>query len=758
MKEINGTLSKVFYRSDTFGTALFRLKDPDPKFPNKDEMRIAGNIPFDERSQFTLYGDWQKHKQYGWQFQVKEWARYYEMTSGGLRNYLVSSIEGCGAKTAELLLETFGLDLEKVITETPDKVIELVGEKKGEKIVKSWLQEGVKASLRKFLANYDVTILKANSIERAWGDQALTKLKTNPYQLVQIRGIGFETADKIAMKMGWEVSSKERASAILYYLLDKASDSGHVCLQREALLMEAARDCQVSQELMGEILDEVLSKGQLRQESVETFAGTICYVYVPYLYDAECSVASQLAQLMEKPIPLPVSGPELEEMITKAEKKLKITATELQKIAVQRLLNSPVSILTGGPGTGKSTTVKLIVEVARKRNWSMLIAAPTGRAAKHITNITGEDAATIHRLLKFNPENHSWFHNAGNPLEADLVIVDEFSMVDVELASRLLEAISVGTHLIIIGDKDQLPAVGPGKVLEDLIRSKRIPTTELNKIFRQAEGSMIITNAHRIIEGDDMRFPANKQEMLTSDVHRINPSKDKSDHLKNHTNNETVIEEIVSLCKTRLPKAKGYDPIKDIQVLVPMRKNRCGVEELNGALQKALNPNGKSHIIANREFRIGDRVMVMKNNYDLNVFNGDMGVIKSVSQEDKAFVVDFYGRLVPYPFSYIDDLSLAYASTIHKSQGSEYPCVILVLLGQHKTMFQRNLLYTGVTRAKQLLIVISYPSFLGECIANRSIKDRTTYLLHRLQKAIPVNVCSSTSLSHPSSSSIPIPS
>jgi exodeoxyribonuclease V alpha subunit len=314
-------------------------------------------------------------------------------------------------------------------------------------------------------------------------------------------------------------------------------------------------------------------------------------------------------------------------------------------------------------------------------------------------------------------------------------------MVDIELASRLLEAVAVGTHLLLIGDKDQLPAVGPGKVLEDIIRSKRIPTTELNKIFRQAEGSLIVTNAHRVINGEEMRFPSSQQEKMTADVHRISPSRKANDKQKMVTDYDQVIQEVVSLCKTRLPKAKGLDPLKDIQVLVPMRKQRCGVEELNDALQQALNPNGKEYHIGHRRFRRGDRVMVMRNNYDLNVFNGDLGIIKNVSEDDKVIIIDFYGRSVSFPYVQADDLVLAYASTIHKSQGSEYPCVILVMLGVHKNMFQRNLLYTGLTRAKQLLVIIGYSYHLTECIENVSIKDRTSYLLHRLQKAIPANTC-----------------
>jgi len=729
--EIEGSLGAILYENGDFGVARFRLQKAMPDIPAS--AMIVGRIPLGRKGYFRLTGKWTMHPDYGRRFEVEYWEPFYRMTTKGLEKFLKDNFFGIGSRTAQRLVEKFGLKLETVIQKDPEKITEVLGEKRGQRFLTEWNAGMGCRELRKFLANHGMSPVWASRIWERWAERSIETLQKDPYRLTEIRGIGFEGADQLAMAMDWPRQSPERSRGILFHLLREARQESHTCLPRAKLVKRAVDDCQVDAAVMEEVLDKLISQGRLREEVVPTQAGQVSYIYLRRMYEAEVSVvASCMLLLGASSRPL---GEEFDNELAKAEKELGIEATHLQRRAVRWALEKPISILTGGPGTGKSETVRLIVKLAKKLNRRLELCAPTGRAAKHIEDITGYEARTIHRLLRYNPASNEWQVNAENPLEADLVVVDEASMVDIELAERLFDAIPVGCHVLLIGDTDQLPAVGAGRVLDDMIRSRRIPVTRLDKIFRQAESSSIVVNAHRIIRGEEVRLPCEEEEDMDSSVDAFLVKVPKKSNFSSKDEADAAVEQkIVKLVRDELPERYGFDPFEDIQVLVPMKKGPCGVQLLNLALQKALNPSKQGYKVGSTEYRCGDRVMVHRNTYDLDVFNGDIGTIQKISPESKAFLIDFYGHKVVFPFKMADRLSLAYCSTIHKSQGSEYPAVVLVVLGRHHVMLQRNLLYTGITRAKKLLVVVSEPWILNRCVENVKVKDRITFLRQRLEK------------------------
>lgn len=747
---LKGKFVKVIYETDSYGVARFLCDDAMPD--DEDSYpTVVGQLPKDKTGSFSLIGQWTQHEGYGQRFQVDSYERFYKLSVLGLQRFLKDYVHGVGPKTAQKLVDAFGVQLEEKIAFQPEEILSLLGPKTGKKFLHHWnvVAEMGKISLRKFLANCGMSPAHVNRIWNRWQDQAVGILQQDPYQLTKISGLGFQIADRMALGMGWPLDSPQRTRGILSHLLREAAKESHTCLPREKLVKLSAEDCQVVPAVMEKVLDEQIQKGELKEEVFSTLAGPVAYVYLRHLYDAESLVAARCAMLLPAAA---MSGiHQLETELQEAEQELQIQATDRQKQAVCRTLQSAISILTGGPGTGKSSTVRLIVEIAKRRNWKLELCAPTGRAAKHISNITAHNAQTIHRLLQFNPKEGSWKFNAQNPLSADLIVVDEVSMVDIELARRLFDAIPIGCHVLLIGDIDQLPAVGCGRVLEDMIASQRIPLTRLDKIFRQAGQSLIVTSAHDVVKGQRPVLPIVKdhQGKTTVSFHGDWKSSDAflvdAPHYviqrKRHDDPKGVQAKVVELVRQRLPEKYGFDPIRDIQVLVPMREKACGAAILNRTLQKALNPVSGSQKVSwqGTEFRRGDRVMVMQNTYDLNVFNGDIGMIEQVSQADDLLLINFYGNRVSFPKEKAGRLSLAYCSTIHKSQGSEYPAVVVVLLGQHRVMLQRNLLYTAITRAKKLLVLLSSPWALSVAVENITVNSRHTLLRQRLEKLIAKN-------------------
>ena len=557
-----------------------------------------------------------------------------------------------------------------------------------------------------FLQGYGVSTAYAAKIYRCYGKESIDKVNENPYRLADdIWGIGFKTADGIANKMGYEKNDLRRCKSGLTYTLSQLSDEGHVYAEQEQLLKSAMELLEADQDPIVQAMKEMVETEQLIMD------GDV--IYLPPFYYAEIGTANNLKGLMncmgKKAAPI---QPNMEAITLQTG----IEYDEVQVAAIRQAVNSKVMVLTGGPGTGKTTTTQGIIAALKTMGYSILLAAPTGRAAKRMSEATGMEAKTIHRLLEYNPAD-GYKRNDENPLEGDVLIVDECSMIDILLMNNLVKALPETMHLILVGDIDQLPSVGAGNVLRDIIDSERVPVVRLTRIFRQAQTSRIVMSAHAINEG---KFPD------------ISNGKDTDFFFIKNDDADAVATAIVDLVKNRLPK--GYHmPLSKIQVLTPMQRGVVGSANLNLILQEALNPTKEGLSRGGYNFRKGDRVMQIRNNYDKEVFNGDLGYIESVNQEDRTLMVNFEERLVEYEVSELDELSLAYATTIHKAQGSEYPIVVMPVLMKHYVMLQRNLIYTGITRAKKVCVLIGSTKALAYAIHNLTVSNRNTKLKERLQ-------------------------
>lgn len=652
-------------------------------------------------------GQWKTNGKYGLQFQVETYEEVLPATVYGIEKYLGSGlIKGIGPKFARAIVNRFGADTLNIIDNDVQRLHEVpgLGKKRVEKIADSWEKQKDIKEVMVFLQGYNVSTAFAAKIYREYGKDSIAKVKENPYQLADdIWGIGFKTADGIAQKMGYGKNDLRRCRSGILYTLNALADEGHVYSEAEQLVAEAQKLLEADEQPIRDALAEMIEAKDLIADSD--------VLYLPPFFHAENGSARRLRQLLN------------ENAIEKSGSPLNLNSggdgiqyDEVQLDAIRMAVDSKVMVLTGGPGTGKTTTTQGIIAAFNALNLKILLAAPTGRAAKRMTEATGMEAKTIHRLLEYSPMD-GYKRNDENPLEGDALIVDECSMIDILLFYNLMKAIPSNMRLILVGDIDQLPSVGAGNVLRDIIESAQIPVVRLTRIFRQAQTSRIVMNAHAINAG---RFP-NISNGKATDFFFINEE------------DANIADTIVNLVQNRLSRAYGYAP-KDIQVLTPMQRSDAGAVILNQKLQEALNPTGPSLQRTGTNYRQGDKVMQIRNNYDKSVFNGDIGHISSVDSEDRSLTVSFDGREVEYDVTELDELTLAYAVTIHKSQGSEFPVVVMPVTMKHFVMLQRNLIYTGITRAKKICVLVGSVRALAFAVRNQKVTARNTKLKERLNE------------------------
>jgi len=653
-------------------------------------------------------GEWRNDRRFGQQFAVESWMEDLPATIKGIEAYLASGfIKGIGKKKAKAIVKVFGEQTIEVLDNTPERLVEVSGISKvlAEKITKSWLEHKKIRDVMVFLQGHGISTAYAVRIYKQYGDDSIQVVKENPYVLADdVFGIGFKMADSFAFHLGYEKNDIRRCKAGIVYTLKQLANDGH-CYAEQDKLLDAAR---VLLEIDAEPIQEALNL-LIFDESVVNDEGNI---FLPMYFYSEMGVSGKIKSLIaeaKKEQPTIVD-------IDAISRETKMDYDEVQKEAIQVAVNSKFMVLTGGPGTGKTTTTQGIIAALESQHKTILCAAPTGRAAKRMSEATGKDAQTIHRLLEYNPER-GFGRNEDNKLGGDVLIVDESSMIDILLMNALLKAVPSKMSVILVGDIDQLPSVGAGNVLRDIIDSGVVSVIRLTRIFRQAQTSRIVTNAHKINHGESPD---------------LSNGKDTDFFFIKNEDAEGTAKTIVDLVSSRLPNAYGYNT-NDIQVLVPMKNGATGTISLNNALQNVLNPVGEAITCGQYKFRSGDKVMQIKNDYDNNVFNGDVGVIESVDTDERKMVVSFDNRPVEYESGDISNLTLAYACTIHKSQGSEYPVVVMPLLMSHFVMLQRNLVYTGVTRAKKQCVIVGDTRAVGYAVKNMVVLKRNTMLKERLQ-------------------------
>lgn len=705
MLKLRCVIERITFQNPENGYSVMKVKVKG----YNDLVTLVGNLlEVPVGSVLLCEGDWKVDKRFGSQFVCQSWEEVMPATAYGIEKYLGSGlVKGIGPKFAQLIVRQFGLDTIEVIETDIQRLYEVpgIGKKRVEKIRESWEKQKDIKNVMLFLQGYGVSTAYAAKIYRQYGKESIDKVKENPYRLADdIWGIGFKTADGIANKMGYEKNDIRRCQSGIIYTLNQLANEGHVFAEEEQLVKAALDLLEAEEEPIRAALTNMIQTEEVKMEEEA--------IYLPPFYFAEVGTANRLLALVE--------GQEKELFIRPMDlqalsKETGVEYDEVQLQAIEEAIRSKVMVLTGGPGTGKTTTTQGVIAALKHMGMRILLAAPTGRAAKRMSEATGMEAKTIHRLLEFNPKD-GYKRNDENPLEGDALIVDECSMIDIVLMNCLMKAVPCSMRVVFVGDIDQLPSVGAGNVLRDLIDSKKIPVIRLTRIFRQAQTSRIVMSAHAINQG---RFPD------------ISNGKETDFFFIQQEDAEKAAEDIVNLVKNRLPKAYSQKT-SQIQVLTPMQRGVVGAANLNMALQNALNPSPTALNRGGYSFRQGDRVMQLRNNYDKEVFNGDLGYIESVDTEERTLMVNFEDRLVEYEASELDELTLAYATTIHKSQGSEYPIVVMPVLMTHYVMLQRNLIYTGITRAKKICVLIGSKKALSFAIRNMSVLKRNSKLKERL--------------------------
>ncbi len=723
---VQGTLEKFIYNNEENHYTVAMLA---PELGPREQVTIVGNLVGVQCGEvLKLEGEWIYHPQFGRQFKVHRYESILPSTVTGLKKYLGSGlIKGIGKKYAEKIVDHFGLETLSIIDQFSARLREVpgIGKDRAASIRSAWVEQKAVRDIMIFLQSYGITPGQAAKIYRTYGEEAALVVKQNPYRLARdIHGIGFKTADQIAKNLGIPNDSSHRIQAGILYQLQELASMGHTGYPHEQLVEQTAQMLDVDQRMVTQQILNLTHEQEVAIEPQESL------VYLAGLHHAERALAELLLELVSAPCSLP--SVIVDKAIEWASQRSGFEMTPTQSEAVRQALTSKLLIITGGPGVGKTTIVRNVVQILLHKKAKIILCAPTGRAAKRLSESCAAPASTIHRLLKYDPSTHSFCHNRQDPLEADLVVVDEASMLDVALAQSLFAAIPPKASVVVVGDVDQLPSVGPGNVLRDIIDSKIAPVVRLNEIFRQGAGSRIVYNAHRINEGV-MPELAEAAE-ADSDFYFI--SKESP---------EEALQVIIDLACRRIPQKFKLDPIRDVQILTPMHKGQAGVENLNRELQKALNPKGESSRENfklksgddeieryGRTYRVGDKVMQIVNNYDKLVFNGDLGVISEIDTENSKMVIRFDDQQVAFEFNELDEVVPAYAITIHKSQGSEYPCVIIPVLTQHFVMLQRNLIYTAITRGRQLVILVGTKKALAIAISNNKTAERFGLLKKRL--------------------------
>lgn len=707
-EEIAATVDRVIYHSEESGYTVCVIR-----LPRSVEKTLVGNCAAIWAGQeIKATGRWTRHREHGLQFAASRLVCLEPYSAEGIRRYLASGIiKGIGKVLANRLVDKFGDETLRVIEKESARLRHVpgIGRMRREQIRQAWQEQKSVRDIMLFLHSNGVSASQAFRIYKQYGDNAIALVKENPYRLAEdIWGIGFKTADKIGMAMGIPRDSLVRAQAGLVHTLQTVAEEGHCYCPRSGLLEIAAQLLGISRERLAEALEIEKTAGRLIEENDRVF-------YAP-LYYAELQIAARLRELMRGNVALISENPE--KAVAWAAAKMKITFDPRQSQALQMALAQKVSIITGGPGVGKTTIIRALVDIAGARRLEVTLAAPTGRAAKRLEEATSSPASTLHRLLKMRPGAESSSAAGASRLSSDIFILDEVSMIDATLMNTFLKALPPRARVIFVGDPDQLPSVGPGNVLRDMLESKAIPAMALTTIFRQADRSWIVHNAHQVNHGGFIEMPPKN---TPSDFYFIECSEP-----------EDVIKRLLPMVAERIPKRFGFDPMRDIQVLTPMRRFNLGADNLTTLLQQALNPNAESISRFGRLFKQADRVMQLRNNYNKEVFNGDIGFVSELDNQEQTLSVDFDGRKVCYAWQELDELVPAYACSIHKSQGSEHPAVVIVMTTQHFRLLQRNLLYTAITRGRRLVCLLGSKKAISIAIKNHQSLRRQTTLRERL--------------------------
>lgn len=724
MEEIYGYIENIVFAEEEKGFTVARLKEPK----KKELTCIVGYMPSIQPGEtIRCKGVWKHHSQHGLQFEVSSFDLEAPTDLIGIQKYLESGmIKGIGPIYAERIVKQFGMHTLEVIDLCPDRLLDVagIGEKRIERIKTCWQEQRSIRDVMIFLRGHGVSPSFAQKIYKTYGDQSIKKVSTNPFQLAKdIHGVGFKTADSIAKGLGIPQDSPARIDAGIEHALWELSNEGHVCYPRSELVPEVQNMLQVSFAQIEERISDQIKTGSIVEEEG--------LIWVKPLYLAEIGIARELARISQAACRIrPVH---LEKALEWVQSQLRIELAPEQKTAVAQGVKEKTLIVTGGPGTGKSTITKAILAITEKITTKIVLAAPTGRAAKRMSEITGKKAFTIHALLEMDFKAGGFKRNRQNPIACELLIIDEASMIDTQLMNHLLKAVPSDARVILIGDIDQLPSVGPGNVLKDLIEANRLPVSQLKKIFRQAAGSQIITNAHKINEG---QFP-DLTYQPRSDFRFIDAETP-----------EDVLKVILDLVMTQLPKSHRFHRFDDIQVLAPMKKGVIGIENLNVVLQKNLNPSPTPLFRMGRCLHVGDKVMQIRNNYEKEVYNGDVGKIIAMDLTDQNIKVSFDGKIVEYEFLELDEIVLAYAVSIHKYQGSECPCVIIPVHTTHFKMLYKNLLYTGITRGKKLVVLVGTRKALAIAVKNVEVQRRYTGLRQAVCKMLSSTYVEEPALQH----------
>ena len=748
MQKIRCVVERITYQNPENGYSVLKCRVKD----YQDLVPVIGNLlDANVGSVLLVDGNWKVDAKYGKQFVAENWEETLPATIYGMEKYLGSGlIKGVGPKFAKRIVQKFGTDTFDVIEFEIEKLeqVDGIGKKRVQMIAESWLKQKEIKNIMLFLQDHQVSTSYAAKIFKQYGNDSISVMQENPYKLADdIWGIGFKTADQIAMKLGFEKESFVRLRSGLMYTLSELSNDGHVYAERQQLIDKAKELLEASDETVIMTMDEMIKKEELILEhniaKTDDEGNTITPIYLPPFYYAEVGVASKLKKLADSPAGDKLysrlmearqksGNNELSVDIEAIQKKTGMSYDDIQADAIRQAATAKVMVLTGGPGTGKTTTTHGIISAYKAYGLKIRLAAPTGRAAKRMTEATGMEAKTIHRLLECKPPE-GYQKNEENPLEGDVLIIDECSMIDIILMNSLLKAIPPTMRLIMVGDIDQLPSVGAGNVLRDIIDSMSFPVIRLTRIFRQAQSSRIVMNAHRINEG---KMPD------------ISNGRDTDFFFMENEDADAVAGDIVKLVQTNLPNYYHVES-SQIQVLTPMQRGVVGATNLNLALQEALNPaeeeifmRGRGKVMMPKPclrrsgyvFRADDKVMQIKNNYDKEVFNGDIGIIESVNDTDRTLKVNFDDRSIEYDVTELDELVHAYATTIQKAQGSEYPIVVMPVLMNHYIMLQRNLIYTGITRAKKILVIVGTKKALSYAVRNVTVTKRNTLLKERLYR------------------------
>lgn len=729
---IEGTIEEVIFRNESNGYTVAILESTD------DVATIVGYIPFVNIGEtIKVEGEWMNHPNYGEQIKIENVSTVVPATLNGIEKYLSSGlIPYIGPKTAKKIVERFGMDSLDIIEFNPEKLKEIdgIGDKKVEKILEAFQEQRELRDIMVFLQQYDITPSYGVRIYKKYGNDTVKIISENPYKLSEdVFGIGFKTADKIAQNMGIAKDSPYRINAGIKFVLMDYAGRGHSFVPKSELLNKSEEMLEIEEDLLEESIRELAIRGDIQLENTEE---EIIVYYMPF-YRAETNVSRKIVELSR--VELDSLNVDVEKGILEIEKEEGISFANKQKEAIKEAVENGMVVITGGPGTGKTTTINAIIQLFEKEDLTVVLAAPTGRAAKRMSQASNREARTIHRLLEYSfmEAEMGFGRDEDSPLEADVVIIDETSMVDILLMNHLMKAIVPGTRVVFVGDIDQLPSVGPGNVLKDIIDSGIVKVVMLDEIFRQAEESMIVVNAHKINKGE---FPF--LNVADKDFFFIPKSKPSE-----------IVTTILELCDRRLPNFNDYDSMADIQVLTPMKKGEVGINALNKHLQEALNPKGYGKAekqMGNDIFRVGDKVMQIKNNYTTEwkiydngrvreegegVYNGDFGFITYIDEEDRIVKVLFDGeKEVEYDYNQLDELKLAYATTVHKSQGSEFPVVIMPISWGPPMLLTRNLLYTAITRAKQLVVLVGEEKYLYMMIKNNRITKRYSGLDNKLRQ------------------------